>query len=197
MNIVLVGNTSLRRNFVREILSRKLCPLRYVYHSFDILPKKSYWVDQTELLVICEKYENRDLASYSGNLLNILEDEEEEQISANLNDISSLVYRENESFPVGTNLGLLFSAKQSVFSQSVEFRDGKLRLIDQPEEKSNHLFDFSKYFDYRKASVLGSRIVHFPAIASTEDVFNQKSVDIWPGLVVIADQQIKGFYATN
>ena len=190
MNIVLVGSSSVRRNFVREIISGRLCPLRYVYHSFDHLPKKSYWVDHTELLVICEKYENNENICYSGKILKILENDVNGEIARKLDEMSMVSRKIKEKFQ-NNSVGYMSSGSQNLL---VQLKDGKLTPVVSESEKLDCLFDFEKYFRLKKSKIIGSRIVHFASLTSTEDVFSQKSVEIWPGLVVVADEQIKGIF---
>ena len=53
-NVVLIGSHAVRRTFVKLVLSETLCPLSYVYHSFDFLPATSAWHESTSVLVICD-----------------------------------------------------------------------------------------------------------------------------------------------
>ena len=81
-NIVLIGSSSLRRNAVKKFLSELICPVRYVFHSYETEPTTRKWekdaaavflFDATELKVPLDQHKIfRNGKKYSlVNILNI------------------------------------------------------------------------------------------------------------------------------
>ena len=55
-----------------------------------------------------------------------------------------------------------------------------------------HQFHFARFFDACNCKEIGQKVLYFPTISSTEDLFRNNNSKDWKGLVVIADQQNAG-----
>ena len=80
------------------------------------------------------------------------------------------------------------------FSSSRVNFSSETKLLSNSENSNlkNEKFNFAKFFDACNCKEIGQKVLHFPTIASTEDVFGNDNSKGWKGLVVVADQQRAG-----
>ena len=89
-----------------------------------------------------------------------------------------------ESAPIPT--GILFEPEKS---KILKFENEELKTSN---EKIISTFNGEKYFDELAAKNFGKKLLYFPHLPSTENLFTNKNVGEWAGLAVLADRQTAG-----
>jgi len=60
-NIVIIGGQTVRRHFVKMVLSESLCPVSYVFHSVEKIPKTQKWEHSSSAVFTCDQNSHTDL----------------------------------------------------------------------------------------------------------------------------------------